>query len=216
MTIPLHKSHNALKVCITHEYGLLHNRVFDRLDCETGHGAMINTNLDAAIKRLRAPLYFSIVIFLLVGAFGGLLLFNQVWVLGSASLIGSTIFAIALYNQFNDGIEDLTLAQRHALEIEINYWRYGRMLANSDEEFCSLGFPVQYRGVWIEGIKGENHNGIESFEIRAVIKPDTESVPIDYLPYKINEADSFDKAKQLIDEMYESNELVEYKGKIMY
>ncbi|GAB4116462.1 MAG: hypothetical protein Tsb0027_08010 [Wenzhouxiangellaceae bacterium] len=177
---------------------------------------MINTNLDAAIKRLRAPLYFSIVIFLLVGAFGGLLLFNQVWVLGSASLIGSTIFAIALYNQFNDGIEDLTLAQRHALEIEINYWRYGRMLANSDEEFCSLGFPVQYRGVWIEGIKGENHNGIESFEIRAVIKPDTESVPIDYLPYKINEADSFDKAKQLIDEMYESNELVEYKGKIMY
>ena len=136
--MPKYNSDHGFEECISYKDGDLRERVFDRLDCESGDSFKEEGYLKDVFRNLRAPLFFSFTICALAAAGGVIMLFDRAWILGTCLLLGAVFFYLLLGVKHLNAIETMKLAQRHALDYETNYWIYGRLLAIDEHENAIL------------------------------------------------------------------------------
>jgi len=213
--MPMHESEHGIKTCITEKTGRLGYRVKERIDCESTWSAALEFHCRAALRKSRVPLYVVFSVCAIAAILGIIALVDGEPTIGF-SLLGVALAVSIFSSAAAQGLgHHVTEISRLAVEYESTHWKYARLLARSDFELCSLGFPVQYRGVWIIGIRDDELPEPASFEIRAIIKPDSDSVPIDYMPAPIAKEEDFFDACDLIDRMHENGELLKVEDHFM-
>lgn len=195
--------------------GPLNERVMHRLNHEAGGPVSLDDKLDEVAGKFRGPHNFSLLMTAFVAVAGVVLLLTQAWIPSLAVLVLSGVVAFVVHEQHFNAQAHLKEVVHQFVNREAQYWAYANLLSNSEKELCDLGFPVQYRNLWIKRVTEPGVTDFGPYAILAIDPPDTDEVPIDYLPNHIQDADSFPEAQRAIDRLYELDQVTERNEKTM-